>query len=248
VTEQQPGTPEGRRIVELLWAPTQQPPVRGPKPRISLAEIVAAGVAIADAEGLAALSMRKVASRLGVGAMSLYTYVPGHSELVELMIDRVYGEHSIPKPELPWRQRVEQWARETWRSYSAHPWLLDYNMARLPLGPNVLDVSEALYTALQDAGFEGTENVAIFNMINWQLLGAGRSMISDADEARHTGISAEAYWDSRASFWVTYFDWNRYPTMAAIWEVGGFDDPAGWDFDRMLDRLLTGIEQLAAVS
>jgi AcrR family transcriptional regulator len=246
--QQQPGTAEGRRVVELLWAPTQQTPVRGPKPRLSLADVVAAGVAIADADGLAALSMRKVASRLGVGAMSIYTYLPGRSELVELMIDRVYGEHQIPDPNLPWRQRVEQWARETWRIYGTHPWLLDYNMARLPIGPNVLDVSEALYAALRDAGFQGAENVAIYNLINWQLLGAARSMIGDADEARHTGVSAEAYWDSRASFWDTYFDWNRYPTMAAIWQAGGFDDPAGWDFERMLNRLLTGIEQLAAVS
>jgi AcrR family transcriptional regulator len=247
-SEEQPGTSEGRRVVELLWAPEPPPPVRGPKPRINLADVVAAGVAIADTEGMAALSMRKVASRLGVGAMSLYTYVPGRSELVELMIDRVYGEHAIPSPQLPWQQRVEQWARETWRIYDAHPWLLDYNMARLPVGPHVLDVSEALYAALLAAGFTGAENVAISNLIQWQLLGAARSMISDADEARHTGVSAEAYWDSRASFWETYFDWNRYPTMAAIWEAGGFDDPAGWDFERMLDRLLTGIEQSAAVS
>jgi AcrR family transcriptional regulator len=235
-------------VVELLWAPTQQTPGRGPKPRLSLADVVAAGVAIADEDGLAALSMRKVASRLGVGAMSIYTYVPGRSELIEVMIDRVYGEHQIPDANLAWRERVEQWARETWRIYSAHPWLLDYNMARLPIGPHVLDVSEALYAALADAGFDGAENVAMSNLIQWQLLGAARSMISDADEARHTGVSAEAYWDSRASFWGTYFDWNRYPTMAAIWEAGGFDDPAGWDFERMLDRLLSGIQQLAAVS
>jgi AcrR family transcriptional regulator len=246
--EEQPGTSEGRRVVELLWAPPPPPPLRGPKPRISLADVVAAGVAIADTEGMAALSMRKVANRLGMGAMSLYTYVPGRSELVELMIDSVYSEHALPSPELAWQQRVEQWARETWRIYAAHPWLLDYNMARLPVGPHVLDVSEALYAALFTAGFTGAENVAISNLIQWQLLGAARSMISDADEARHTGVSAEAYWDSRASFWVTYFDWDRYPTMAAIWEAGGFDDPAGWDFERMLHRLLTGIEQLAAVS
>jgi AcrR family transcriptional regulator len=244
VTKPQPGTPEGRRVVELLWAPTQQTPGRGPKPRLSLPDVVAAGVAIADEEGLAALSMRKVASRLGVGAMSIYTYVPGRSELIELMIDRVYGEHQIPDAKLPWRQRVEQWARETWRIYNAHRWLLDYNMARLPIGPKVLDVSEGLYAALADAGFDAAENVAMSNLIQWQLLGAARSMISDADEARHTGVSAEAYWDSRASFWDTYFDWNRYPTMAAIWEAGGFDDPSGWDFERMLDRLLTGIGQL----
>jgi AcrR family transcriptional regulator len=246
--DEQPGTPEGRRVVELLWAPNQQPPVRGPKPRLTLADVVEAGVALADTEGLEALSMRKVASRLGMGTMSLYTYVPGRSELVELMIDRVYGEHKIPGAQLPWRQRVEHWARETWRIYGAHPWLLDYNMARLPVGPNVLDVSEALYAALFAAGFTGAENVAIFNLIEWQLVGAARYMIGDADEARHTGVSAEAYWDSRANFWLTHFDSNRYPTMAAIWEAGGFDDPAGWDFDRMLDRLLTGIEQSTVVS
>jgi AcrR family transcriptional regulator len=243
-----PGTPEGRRVVDLLWAPAQQPPIRGPKPRTSLAEVIAAGVAIADAEGLAALSIRKVASRLGIGAMSIYTYVPGRSELVELMIDHVYEEHAIPDPALPWRTRVEQWARETWRIYVEHPWLLDYNMARLPIGPHVLDVSESLYAALQTAGFIGAENVAITNLIQWQLLGAARSMISDADEARHTGVSAEAYWDSRASFWDTYFDWDRYPTMAAIWEAGGFDDPVGWDFERMLNRLLTGVEGLAVLT
>jgi AcrR family transcriptional regulator len=247
-TNEHAGTSEGRRVVELLWAPASQSPGRGPKPRSSLAEVIATGVAIADAEGLAALSIRKVASRLGIGAMSIYTYVPGRSELVELMIDHVYGEHAIPDPALGWRQRIEQWARETWRIYSAHPWLLDYNMARLPIGPHVLDVSESLYAALHAAGFTGAENVAITNLIQWQLLGAARSMISDADEARHTGVSAEAYWDSRASFWDTYFDWDRYPTMAAIWTDGGFDDPAGWDFERMLNRLLTGIEGLAVFS
>ncbi len=69
------------------------------------------------------------------------------------------------------------------------------------------------------AGFAGAENVAISNLIQWQLLGAARSMISDADEARHTGVSAEAYWDSRASFWETYFDWNRYPNYGG--DLGG---------------------------
>ena len=240
------GTPEGRRIVELLWNPPVEIPARGPRPKTSLAQVVDAGVAIADAEGLGALSMRKVASRLHIGAMSVYTYVPGRSELIELMIDRVYADHPLPDPTLGWRDRVEGWMRATWRIYSAHPWLLDYNMARLPIGPHVLDVDEALYAAILAAGFTGADNVAITNVIRWQLLGAARSMIGDAAEERHTGVSAEAYWESRSSFWTTYFDETRFPTMAAVWASGGFDDPAVYDFDRMIGRLVDGIERLAA--
>ena len=102
---------------------------------------------------------------------------------------------------------------------------LDYNMARLPIGPHVLDVSEALYAALFTAGFVAAENVAMSNLIQWQLLGAARSMISDADEARHTSVLRRPIGTPRGSFWDTYFGWSRYPTMAAIWEAGGFDDP-----------------------
>jgi AcrR family transcriptional regulator len=208
--------------------------------------VVTAGVAIADADGLDALSIRKLASQLGIGTMSLYTYVPGRSELIELMIDRVYADHPLPDPRLGWRARIEEWMRATWRTYSDHPWLLDYNMARLPIGPHVLDVDEALYAAVLAAGFTAAENVAISNLVRWQLLGAARATIGDTAEERHTGVSAEAYWESRSSFWITYFDPARFPTMAAVWESGGFDDPAGWDFDRMITRLLDGIEQLAA--
>jgi AcrR family transcriptional regulator len=240
------GTPEGRRVVALLWDPPPAPPPRGPRPKRTLTEVVHAGIAIADVEGLAALSMRKVAHRLDIGAMSLYTYVPGRSELIELMIDQVYAELGRPDPSRPWRTRLETWMRETWRIYTVHPWLLDYNMSRLPIGPHVLDVSEWLYSALSAAGFHGARNVAVANLIQWQLVGAGRSVISDADEARHTGVSAQAYWDSRASFWVTYFDPDRFPTMAAIYAAGGFDDPAGWDVGQMIDRLLDVIERLSS--
>jgi hypothetical protein len=157
----------------------------------------------------------------------------------------VYADHGIPDAALSWRSRTESWMRATWRIYSAHPWLLDYNMARLPVGPNVLDVEESLYAALAVAGFAGAENVAVANLVRWQLLGAARAVISDAAEERHTGVSAEAYWESRSSFWSTYFDEARFPTMAAIWAAGGFDDPAGYDIERTISWLVDGIERLA---
>ncbi len=240
------GTPEGRRIVELLWDPAAATAGRGPKPKTSVSEVARAGVAIADSEGLEALSMRKVAAELGVGVMSLYTYVPGRTELIELMVDRVYADQVSPDPKLAWRARLDRWARENWQLHLDHPWLLDYNSVRLPIGPHVLDVEEALYSALSDTGAAGSEIVALANLIRWQLLGAARSTIGEQTEERYSGVSAEAYWDSRASFWVTYFDPERFPTMLAIHEAGGFDDPLGWTFETMLTRLLDGIEQLTS--
>ncbi|MFT4163633.1 MAG: TetR/AcrR family transcriptional regulator [Microlunatus sp.] len=235
-------TEAGRRIIRLLWDPPTAAPARGPRPKITLEDIVSAGVAIADHEGLGNLSMRKVANRLGVGAMSLYTYVPGRDELVELMVDRVHGELELPSAELPWRTSVEQQVKDRWRMYERHPWLLDFNMARMPVGPHVLDADEALYAALLRAGLHGADVVSATNLITWQLLGAARSQIVEADEARRTGTSAEAYWNSRASFWGTYFDYDRFPSMAAIWSAGGFDDEEAYAFDRLLGRLLDGLE------
>jgi AcrR family transcriptional regulator len=204
--------------------------------------VIDTGVSIADADGLAQLSMRKVATRLGVGTMSLYTYVPGRDELLELMVNRVHAELVPPAEDLSWRASVEHQVGERWRMYERHPWLLDLNMARMPIGPHVLDADEALYTAVFRAGLRGTDVVSTTNLIIWQLLGAARSQIVESDEARRTGTSADAYWDSRASFWYTYFDYRRYPTMAAVWEAGGFDDDQAYAFTRQLGRLLDGLE------
>jgi AcrR family transcriptional regulator len=235
------GGEAAQRIIKLLWDPPVSPPARGPKPRLRLDDVVAAGVAVADAEGLAGLSMRKVAGRLGVGAMSLYTYVPGRDELLELMVNLVHGE-LVLRGDANWRASVEHQIGQRWRMYERHPWLLDLNMARMPVGPHVLDADEALYAAISSAGFAGADVVSTTNLIIWQMLGAARAQIVEANEARRTGTSAEAYWESRASFWDTYFDYERYPTMAAIWAAGGFDDERAHSFDRQLGRLLDGLE------
>ncbi|MET1006163.1 MAG: TetR/AcrR family transcriptional regulator [Propionibacteriaceae bacterium] len=241
------GTPEGRRIIELLWNPPESPAAgRGPKPKLTLDQIVQAGIELADAEGLAALSMRKVAAQLGVGAMSLYTYLPGRSELVELMINRAYGEQTLPDPADHWRARLESLIRQGWHLYQAHPWLLDHNLSRLPLGPNVLDGEEATYAAIAAAGVAPRQIPLIANVVTWQLFGMARAQISDAEEARRTGVSTEAYYMSRNSFWVTHFDMDRYPTTTAIWKAGGFDNPEAADFDQQLKRLLDAIESLVA--
>jgi AcrR family transcriptional regulator len=239
------GTAQGRRVLELLWRGGGTAAGRGPRPKTTLAEVVGAAVALADAEGLDALSMRKVAERLGVGAMSLYTYVPGRSELVELMVDRVYAEQEPPPAGLGWADRLRHWARQTLRVYAAHPWLLETNPSRQPIGPHVLDASESLHATLLDGGFVGAQNAAVANLVRWQLIGIARATVVDDYEARRTGISADDYWASRASFWETYYDTERYPATTAVWSAGGFDDPAAADGSAMVERLVQAVERLS---
>lgn len=90
------GKGDPARSLALLWRTSERTSRKG-KPDLSVDRIVRAGIEIADAEGLAALSMRRVAERLGVGTMSLYTYVPGKAELLDVMLDTVYGETARPQ-------------------------------------------------------------------------------------------------------------------------------------------------------
>src|SRR4051812_17689062 len=122
------GSGDPKRSLELLWR-THEPPARGPKQRLDIDQIVRAAIEVADADGLQALSMRKVAERLNVGTMSLYTYVPGKNELIDLMFDlAVAGPNE--GIEGTWRERLEQIAHESWWRYHRHPWLLEITMVR----------------------------------------------------------------------------------------------------------------------
>ena len=89
------------RTLGLLWRRQLGTPQgsRGPKQRVSVDEVIRAAIAVADEDGLPAFSMRKVADRLGLKLMSIYTYVPGKSELIGLMVDEVTGERPLPAHE-----------------------------------------------------------------------------------------------------------------------------------------------------
>ena len=242
------GTPEGQAMVELLWNPPP-PPTRGPKQRLTLERVVAAAMRVAGRDGAGDLSMRKVAQELGVGVMSLYTYVPGRDELVELMIDRAWGARSLPDRGLPWREQVEFHAHEAWRMYQEHPWLIWSNLWRMPLGPHVLDVQEDLYRAVAHSGLDEHTVARVSTLVEAHVFGAARSEIADTGQSARTGITTDAYWESRAGFWSTYYSPERFPTMTRLWEAGAFDtEPDGGSWRFGLQLLLDGVERLTAVT
>lgn len=129
------GSGDPRRTIELLWGIER--PRRGPKPRYTVAHVTQVAIDIADRDGLTGLSMRRVADELGITAMSLYGYVPGKAELLDLMVDRVHGElHPPEQPHPGWRDTLYHLARQNWNLCLTHPWLLQIASTRPLLGPH----------------------------------------------------------------------------------------------------------------
>lgn len=242
------GTPEGQAMIELLWNPPA-PSARGPRQRLTLDEVVTAATHLARRSGGAELSMRSVATQLGVGTMSLYTYVPGRDELFELMIDRAWASRRLPDRDLGWRDQVEFHAHEAWRMYRDEPWLIHSNLWRMPLGPHVLDAQEDLYRAVSLTGLAHPTVVRVAGLVESHVFGAARAAVTDTGVASRTGVAYDDYWSSRAGFWTTYYTPERFPTMTTIWEAGGFDDEqadSSWEFG--LGLVLDGVERLMGES
>ncbi|WP_261801905.1 TetR/AcrR family transcriptional regulator [Streptomyces sp. ISID311] len=146
--------------VELLWGGRERPG-RGPKPALSLERITRTALALADAGGLGAVSMQRIAAELDFSKMSLYRYVPGKTELVALMIDMAMGE---PPPDAPgpagagqWRVVLRAWAQALAEVYERHPWLLGAAVGPRVMGPNELGWTERAVAALADTGLSGGE-------------------------------------------------------------------------------------------
>jgi AcrR family transcriptional regulator len=230
--------------LKLLWGRRERPP-KGPKPALTVPQIVDAAIAVADAEGLEALSMRKVADKLGVGAMSLYRYIPGKSELLELMLDAIHAEHPL-HTDGTWRERLERLARETRAMIQRHPWMLHVTLGqRPPLGPNLIAVFDAHLQALKESGLTPAETIAAVELIGNYVRGSTRAVVEAREVERRSGISDEAWWGQRAVFWEQYFEADRFPGLSVIWERGAYDEPRD-AFEFGLQRVLDGIEALLA--
>jgi AcrR family transcriptional regulator len=214
-------------------------------------EVAAAAIAIADAEGLAALSMRRVAERLDVSAMSLYTYVPGKAELLDLMLDTVYGETARPDdPAGGWRARLERAARDSWQVYLRHPWLLQVATSRPALGPHLVAKYDRELRAVDGIGLTDVQMDLVVQMVGDYVHGAARTAVSATLVAQRTGLTDEQWWSRVAPVLEKVLDPAAHPTAgrvgtAAAIEYNGTVDPAR-AFDFGLHVLLDGVEALIA--
>jgi AcrR family transcriptional regulator len=203
--------------MKLLWH-GKEPAARGPKPGLTLEGIVEAAVALADRDGLAALSMRKVAAELDVGTMSLYRYVPGKGELLDLMLDHVNcpPETLDPHRAKDWRSVLELVARGTWKMYVDHPWLLQVNQARPILGPNALAGFDFALAALDGLGLTGREKVALLIALDSYVTGTARTYVLQQQAVQETGISDEEFWAAQEPTLREALASGEFPAIAAL--------------------------------
>ncbi len=225
-----------------LWEEPEASRVGRPA-RVSRAEVVASAVALADGQGLSKVSMRAVARSLGVGTMTLYSHVPGREELIDLMIESAFAELELPGPDLEWRPALETYARAQWMMLRTHPWLLDINPWRMPLGPHVLTAQEVGARCLVDTGLSASQVVEIIGILDNAVSGAARSAVAEADDEQRQGEDYEAYWTGSSRFWEERFDTARFPSMTRLWTVGAYDT-AATPFDLRLGGLLDTVELL----
>ncbi|MFJ1755019.1 TetR/AcrR family transcriptional regulator C-terminal domain-containing protein [Kitasatospora sp. NPDC088134] len=227
-------------------APPRRPAVDG---GLTADRIVTAAVAVADAEGLEALSMRRVAAELGVATMSLYRHVPDKDGLVERMMDRVFGELRFSPAEtaLPWRPRLELAAHRFWALCRAHLWLASaLSVTRPQPLPNALPFGEWVLSALVGAGLALQDVLtAYLTLVNY-IRGTALNLELEAAAEAATGQDAEAWMDQQEPRYTELV--AGFPTFRRLTEEGyDFDLDGLFEFglQRQLDGLAVLVERTA---
>ena len=244
------------RILPLLWrrsAPAQDERSGRPRrttgrpPRLTVDTVVTTGIRIADADGLEAASMARVATELSVGTMTLYGYVPSRPELIDLMVDEVLGSRDLPPPGPGgWRSQILAYAESTFTIYREHPWLAQTSQQRPPIGPGMLAEREYVLAAVSSLALPtAMVNTAALTIAAW-VTAAARHVAEGILLRRATGQTTDDWWIQRGELWEKWFDVESHPAMTALWNAGGFtrgaDEQARDAYEFGLKLLLDGIE------
>lgn len=222
-----------RETFALLW-PEEQRPKRGPKPRLSLDQIIETAIALADADGLDAVTMQRIAERLGVTKMSLYRYAPGKDELLALALDRALGTPPDLDAEPNWRAALRSWALALHAEMIKHPWALTLAVGIRPFGPNELAWTEAGLRALRPTSLDGAARLDALAMIVWHVRGLVQQSAGQPSANVEAGVA-----DLMTGILTRHAD--RYPEAAAAFTAaassGGQDAALTFGLDRILDGL-----------
>lgn len=229
---------------EVIWRRPARP-ARGPRPTRSRDEIVAAAIEVADADGIEATSMRRVAAAVGLGTMSLYRYVPTKSDLVDLMLDAVSGEYDLPEqPSGDWKADLRALAHQGCEIMRRHPWSPHVVITRPSMGPNVLRYTEFCLAVLEPAGLEPGRALEVVALLNATVASYAANELSQsgggAARSRESAVREQsmARQQSMAEYVREVVDDGNHPRLARAMSA---DPSSGERFDRLLDLLFAGL-------
>lgn len=232
----------------VVWERPEPPSRPAPSP-LSRERIVRAAIELADADGLAAVSLRKVAAALDAGPMRLYGYLSTKEELLDLMVDAMYGEIMRAEPGgEDWRSALRSVATATRAVARRHEWFVDLIGGRPHLGPNSLAYLETALSTLDGVpGFENVDDVmrAVGTVLAY-VIGALRSEQTELRAERSTGMTERQWQDASAPYLLRVLATGRFPALARVTRDATHPDPeigfsAGLDY--VLDGIATRITQ-----
>lgn len=221
-------------------AGTRPRPVRGDE-EVTSARIVATAIAIADAEGLASASMRRVAAELGMATMSMYRYVTDKEDLLAQMMDAVFAEWPLPDdPPAGWRARLEVAARTLWAMFRSHPWLAPaLSVTRPQPVPHAIPYTEWVLGSLDDlldVQMNFTAHITLFNWVRATAI----NMEAEAEAEALSGLDAEEWMDDQEPALRKLLAAGRFPMFERL-SREGYDFDLDEIFEFGLQRLLDGL-------
>ena len=215
---------------------------RGPRPTLSPEQITRAAIELADAEGLEAVSMRRIAAKLDAGATSLYWYVSSKDDLYELMVDEVVGEIEVPEPSGDWQHDLRAIARAIHAMLQRHGWMVMLGI-RPVMGPRTRRFGELAPRALDPLDLDAATRIQIFAMLNNYLYGFVHREIAWAQTRQRSGLTDEQ-WSARLR---SHVDDARLqdPHFAEPWEANiALASEEAFEFG--LDCFVEGVAVLVA--
>jgi len=229
-------------VVARTPAPERNTRVGGRGGTAGRDELVRTGIALADADGLTGVSMRRVATTLGIATMSVYRHVSGRDELVNLMLDAVLGEDPLPRRRpAGWRGRCATAAAHLWRTCQRHPWAAQaLSMTRPQSIPNGMDYTEWLLAAFDGYGLDLDTRFRLGLSVLLYVRGLAVNIEPELRARQDTGLTDEEWMERQKPALRSIADPARFPQLcAAMHEEVDADLDAMFAFG--LDRLLDGI-------
>ncbi|MEU9057493.1 TetR/AcrR family transcriptional regulator C-terminal domain-containing protein [Streptomyces sp. NPDC048430] len=219
-----------------------------PGRQLSRERIIRTAIALVDAEGLPALSMRRLATEFGTSTMALYRHVQSKGELVQLMAEAVFDTGPPGPRPTGWRPRLEREARWLWKQYERHPWLARAmaGLTRPMASPNAMQYTERVLTALTGTGLTPEQMLHVHLTVLGYAQGVAMAVELESQARQDSGMTADEWMAAIEPRMDAIQTASAYPVLSTLFDQDGFDLDLDTLFEFGLARVLDGVEGLVA--